>query len=95
MIRIIAKNFIKPDAVEKAKPLFREIVAASRKEPGCREYRLHCDEKEPGLFVFIEEWADQEILDKHNNSEHFKRIVPQIGELCSRPGEVLLLHGEI
>jgi quinol monooxygenase YgiN len=94
MVRIIAKNFIKPDSIEKAKPLFRELVAASRKDAGCLEYRLHYDDKEPGLFVFVEEWADQGAVDKHNNAEHFKRIVPQIGALCSKPGEALVLHAE-
>jgi hypothetical protein len=52
MVRIIAKNFIKPDSIEKAKPLFRELVAASRKDAGCLEYRLHYDDKELGsLFL--------------------------------------------
>jgi quinol monooxygenase YgiN len=95
MIRIIAKNFIKPSETDKAEPLFRELVAASGKDQGCLEYRLHKDAAEPGLYVFIEEWADKDSHAKHNESEHFKRILPQIGALAAKPAEVLFLHEEL
>jgi quinol monooxygenase YgiN len=95
MIRIIAKNFIKTSEISKAEPLFRELVAASKKDQGCLEYRLHKDDAEPGLYVFIEEWADKDSHAKHDASEHFTRIIPQIGALTAKPAEVLFLHDEL
>jgi quinol monooxygenase YgiN len=95
MLRIIAKNFIKPEEIAKAEPIFRELVAESLKDSGCLEYRLHKDAAEPGLYVFIEEWADRESHAKHEASEHFKRLLPQIGALAAKPGEALFLHDEV
>jgi quinol monooxygenase YgiN len=92
MIRVVAKNFLKPENVKTAEPLFREILAATRKEEGCIEYRLFVNPKEPGTYVFIEEWASQAVLDRHMASEHFKRIIPRIGELSAQPGDALVLE---
>ncbi|MDR3120271.1 MAG: antibiotic biosynthesis monooxygenase [Clostridiales bacterium] len=94
MVRVVAPNYLKKDSVEKAAPLFREMIAATRKEDGCIEYRLFTDPKNPAVFVFIEEWTSQEALDRHCASEHFKRIIPQIGALCEKPGDATVLHEE-
>ncbi|GHV92688.1 antibiotic biosynthesis monooxygenase [Spirochaetia bacterium] len=91
MVKVVAKNFIKPEGIKAVEPLFRELVAATQKEEGCIEYRLFFDPKEKGVYAFIEEWASQAALDKHMASEHFTRIFPQISALTSRPGDVLLL----
>jgi quinol monooxygenase YgiN len=91
MLKVIAENFIKPDKAEAAAPLFRELIAATRKEEGCIEYRLFLDGEKPGSFVFVEEWASAEALDKHMKSEHFTRIIPQIGAFQAKAGQVLKL----
>ncbi|MDR3287996.1 MAG: antibiotic biosynthesis monooxygenase [Peptococcaceae bacterium] len=91
MIRVIAKNFIKSENISAAAPLFRELIDATRKESGCIEYRLFIDSQAPAEYVFTEEWASQEALDTHMKSEHFQRIIPQIGELSSKPLEVAIL----
>jgi quinol monooxygenase YgiN len=95
MIRIIAENYIRTNEVDKAEILFRELVAASRKDPGCFEYRVHKDDEVPGLYVFIEEWSDRIAHQKHDESEHFKRIIPQITAMASRRARVLILHDEV
>jgi quinol monooxygenase YgiN len=92
MVKVIATNHIRPESVQAAEPLFREIIAETRKEEGCVEYRLFTDPKNPEIHTFIEEWASQAALDKHMASPHFRRIIPQIGELCSKPGGILLLE---
>ena len=91
MVKVVAKNFIKPESIKTAEPLFRELVAATQKEEGCIEYRLFFDPKETGVYAFIEEWASQAALDRHMASEHFKRILPQINALASKPGNALVL----
>jgi quinol monooxygenase YgiN len=91
MIKIIAENRIKPENVKEAISLFREIIAETRKEVGCIEYRLFTDPQNPEIYTFIEEWTDQEALDKHMTSAHFTRIIPKIGELSSKPSVVQAL----
>lgn len=78
MLKVIAEDFIKTEAIETVMPLYRELVEATKQEPLCISYDLYVDQKNPGHFVFIEEWPDQQALDIHCASEHFKRLVPLI-----------------
>lgn len=59
MLKVIAEDFIKPEHVETVMPLYRELVRLTREEPLCRAYDLFTDQRQPGHFVFIEEWPDQ------------------------------------
>ena len=86
MVRVIAVNYIKDEHIEAVKPLFREILEATNKEKGCIEYRLYEKEDEPGFYVFLEEWESMEDLRAHFATEHFKRIVPQLGSFKSKDG---------
>ena len=78
MLKVIAEDFIKPEAVEIVLPLYRELVAKTRQEALCIAYDLFEDRKDPGHFIFIEEWPDRAALDIHCQTEHFIRLVPQI-----------------
>ena len=78
MLKVIAQDFIKPDAVDIVLPLYRALVAATRAEPLCIAYDLFEDRKDPGHFIFVEKWPDQAALDAHCQTEHFTRLVPLI-----------------
>ena len=88
MVRVVATLYIKSEHIDAAKPLFRELIEETRKEKGCIEYRLHEKEDEPGFYAFIEEWESMEDLKNHSNSEHYKRIVPQVGSFKAKDGAV-------
>ena len=68
------------------------LVRLTRQEPLCRAYDLFEDRKQPGHFIFIEEWPDQAALDVHCASEHFRRLVPQIDAHQIRPGTYILMN---
>ena len=78
MLKVIAQDFIKPDAVDIVLPLYRQLVEQTRAEPLCIAYDLFEDQKDPGHFIFVEEWPDQAALDAHCQTEHFTRLVPLI-----------------
>ena len=78
MLKVIAEDFIHTDRLEEVIPLYRELVEKTKLEPLCIAYDLFIDQKDPGHFVFIEEWPDQAALDAHCQSEHFRRLVPLI-----------------
>ncbi|MEY0301252.1 putative quinol monooxygenase [Providencia manganoxydans] len=80
MLKVIAEDFIKTEAIDTVLPLYRELVALTKKEPLCISYDLYIDEKDPGHFIFIEEWPDRAALDKHCASEYFQRLVPMINQ---------------
>jgi quinol monooxygenase YgiN len=90
MIKIIAKNYVKVGKTDEFKKMAMELVAKSQAEDGCVYYNLHEKIGEPNTLTFIECWESQEIIDKHGKTEHFTRIVPQLGEMCEKPGEVEL-----
>lgn len=63
------------------KALTDELVETSLKDEGNKGYDLFESTTREGIYMFCESWASEELLDKHLNREHFKRIVPQLSEL--------------
>jgi quinol monooxygenase YgiN len=49
-----------------------------------------CRASQPRLLTFLEEWEDQEALDKHMAAPHFTDIVPRLADCLEEPGEVTL-----
>jgi quinol monooxygenase YgiN len=63
------------DKADEVERLFRELRAASLREPGCIGYEVcRGDADAPGSFVLYETWRDQAALDAHYEAEHFKRL---------------------
>ena len=87
MIKIIARNIVKQDSRDRFIKLAKELTAKSKKESGCISYNLY--ESTDGKYLtFIEEWKDEKAIEGHNNSGHFKSIVPQLRELSDGEPEV-------
>lgn len=91
MLKVIAEDFIKPEAVEIVLPLYRELVEKTRQEELCIAYDLYVDQKDPGHFIFIEEWPDRAALDTHCQTEHFTRLVPLINAHQRRDAAFILM----
>lgn len=91
MLKVIAEDFIQPEAIEIVLPLYRELVEATKREPLCIAYDLYVDEKDIGHFIFIEEWPDRAALDEHCASEHFKRLVPMIDRYKRKEATYILM----
>lgn len=81
MIHIVAKNTVKKEQVENFKMLAKELIIKSKKEKGCIAYDLYEDMNNSTVLTFIEIWSDEEAIEQHNKSEHFKKIVPKLGKL--------------
>ncbi|MBS5788897.1 MAG: antibiotic biosynthesis monooxygenase [Clostridioides difficile] len=81
MIKIIAKFFIKENELDNALNLCERLVAETRKEDGCISYEVYQDKSSKNQIVILEEWKNQDCLDKHSQADHFKYYVPQIVEL--------------
>lgn len=51
--------------------LLKEQAAAVRKaEPGCLAYRPHRSTKDPALFLFYEQYADDAAFEAHRKAPH-------------------------
>ncbi len=55
------------------------VARASRQEEGCISYRIYEDTETENSFVFVEEWRDEEALQRHFRTDHiaeFMRSLP-------------------
>lgn len=91
MLKVIAQDFIRPDRLSEVTPLYRELVEKTRQEPLCISYELFINQKDPGHFVFIEEWPDRAALDAHCATEHFTRLIPLVNAHQRKEGTFLLM----
>lgn len=88
MITSTARDYIIPEKKDKYFRLIFELIEKTRQEKGNISYTLFEDTENAGEYVLIEEWEDGESLAAHFESEHFKRIVPEIQRLLVKPSVV-------
>ncbi len=91
MVKVVAKHFVKADKIDEYISLAGKLVKeTNEKDAGCIKYELFQDNADPKILTIIEEWESQELLDRHMEAKHFKELVPLLGELCEKPGEINL-----
>ncbi len=78
MLYIVSKNIVKPGKNQAFRETARELIELTRKEEGNLSYDLCDDVDHPNVLTFVERWRDQAAIDRHMNSSHFLRIVPQL-----------------
>ncbi|MBP5165740.1 MAG: antibiotic biosynthesis monooxygenase [Oscillospiraceae bacterium] len=94
MIKVVAKSKIKPECTEQYKTVVKELIEETRKEAGNISYTLNVSKSDEYLYAMIEVWEDQKSLDAHLASEHFRRIIPQLGPL-TEGGSPLEIYEEL
>jgi len=80
IITVVAKLVVKEDAIDSVKSELLKLIAPTRQEEGCIEYRLHQDNADPCVFIFYENWLNISCLEGHINSLHFKSYVAAVGD---------------
>ena len=81
MILIHAMALIDATKIAIAIPAMREMMDASRKEPGCRAYTFAQDLYEPARFHILEEWESEEALKLHFATPHMAKFQQAMGGL--------------
>lgn len=71
-LSIVARIKAVKESAETVKTELGKLVAPTRREEGCIEYKLHQDNDAPEIFMFYETWESEAHLEKHKNSDHFK-----------------------
>jgi quinol monooxygenase YgiN len=82
-VTVVAQVTARKDAVDAVKAELLKMVAPTRREEGCMEYRLHQDNDDPAVFVFYENWQSMACLERHMNSPHFQAYVAAVGDLLA------------
>ena len=78
VITVVATLVVREDAVDAVKAELLKMIAPTRQEEGCIEYRLHQDTSDPSVFLFFETWAGQAALERHKNSPHYRNYVAAV-----------------
>jgi quinol monooxygenase YgiN len=60
---------------ERVLAVLEQLAPASRAEPGCLYYQPCRDRDDLGRFLIFEIYADEEAVQAHGESEHFRRLV--------------------
>lgn len=68
---------------QKVIDLATELVELSLHNKGCIEYDIYASLTNDDRLLIYETWENQKDLDSHMESEHFKRIVPQLQDLST------------
>ncbi|WP_292373843.1 putative quinol monooxygenase [Methanosarcina sp. UBA411] len=87
-IRVVAKNYVKPEKVQEFLGLCKNLVELSLKDEGCIDYGLYQELENSETLTFLEEWTDEKSLDQHLNSNHFKEIFPLLSEYLEKETEI-------
>jgi quinol monooxygenase YgiN len=66
-----------------------EMCTRSRADDGCVGYRVYEDLEQPEHYVFVEEWADEDALQRHFAQPHTGVFMRGLAGLLSAPAEVL------
>ncbi|BBB92491.1 MAG TPA: putative quinol monooxygenase [Methylomusa anaerophila] len=91
MITIVAKQTVKQGKIDSFIAIAKKLVEKTHQsDVGCISYDLFQDSQNSGVLSFIEEWENQEALDKHMASRHFRELFPQLDEFLEKPGEINL-----
>lgn len=80
VVTVVAKVVAKIDYVAEVKAELLKMVAPTRSEQGCIEYRLHQDSDNPTVFMFYENWENMACLERHMNTPHFQTYVAAVGD---------------
>lgn len=78
MITIIAEFQVKSGCADEFIRLATECTRNTRKEAGNLSYRVFYERNDGDKFTFIEEWANDVAIEKHNAMQHFNAFIEAI-----------------
>lgn len=88
---IIAKFFIKAGNVDAFKVAATEVIDNTRKEEGNIFYYLYQSVENPSEFIFYEKFKDQQSLDFHINTDHYKKFEDTFSKILSKDIELNIM----
>ncbi|WP_087733362.1 putative quinol monooxygenase [Paraburkholderia piptadeniae] len=83
---------MKPGTSEAFSSTARQLVDASRAEPGCMGYELLKGDADTS-YSFLERYRDEEGAAAHRKSDHYRVLGRKLGDYIDGKPEVITLHG--
>jgi len=89
---VIAILEAKQGEEEKLKAALTKVIAPSRDEAGCIEYRLHQDKQNPARFIFFEVWENEAVHQEQFQKPYILELGSIAEDLLAKPYEVFFAH---
>lgn len=87
---LIAKLKAQEGKEAELEKVVKEILPKVKEEEGTLKYSFNRSIKDPSVFVFYEKYVDQEALNIHSATPHFKEMSAALGSLLAAPPEIEL-----
>ena len=87
---INARINVKPEAIQDFISFANVIIEQSNLETGCLVYKLYQEIGNPASFIFYEVYKNQEAVEFHNSTHHFKTFIGQISEILSESPQIIV-----
>ena len=71
---IVAKLKAKVGEEDKMEKVLRDMVSKVEQEEGCLLYTLHRSQDDPAVFLFYEQYEDEEAIAYHRATPHYKEL---------------------
>jgi len=91
-VRVVAHLHAKAGKENELKTILMTLLEPTRKESGCREYRLYQNNQDPADFTFVEEWDSDAVLEIHLNTPHLQATLSQVPALVDAQPDVRRYH---
>jgi Uncharacterized conserved protein len=88
---IIAQFFIKPENVEDFKAATKDVIKNTREEEGNVFYYLYQSVENPSEFIFYEKFKDQESINFHIDTEHYKKFESIFSKLQAKSPQLNII----
>ncbi|MET9612273.1 putative quinol monooxygenase [Kitasatospora indigofera] len=92
---VIATLVAAAGCADRLRTALEAMIEPSLEEPGCLGYQLYADPNRPEQMVVIEEWTDQEALQLHLGTHHFRQVSEVLGEVLAVPPQLRRLTERI
>lgn len=89
MIVVTGRVRIAADDRESFIAIATEMCGRSREEDACRGYRVYADLEQDDRYVFVEEWADDDALQRHFAQPHTAAFMGGLIPLLAEPADAV------
>jgi quinol monooxygenase YgiN len=87
-LTVVAQVKAKPGKEREVREALASLVAPSRKDAGCMSYDLHQATDNPALFLFYENWASRDHLDRHLQKPDLQTVLTRVGQWAAEPPSI-------
>jgi quinol monooxygenase YgiN len=89
MIVVTGRVHVQAERRERFLEVATEMCRRSREEQGCGGYRVYADLEQPDRYVFVEEWADDDALQRHFTQPHTGAFMAGLAPLLGEPADAV------